>query len=278
MRRTLLVAVAVVTAVAFTTVTAQAQPELHQFFGAPSLVPIVGTPAVAQADMQTNPVVTAAPGVTVYLPVFLRVLVGRNTAAGFTEDLNEQFQLLGVGSSGMTSGMASAAATLRSFGQSYTQVNNAAEAMNTGGPAGAFQMLGRTGNLGVIGQALMRSDGTGIAYDNASLNAYYIGSIAVTVGATAPLGSRLDMYFGTRNTTGSFSVTGTGQSNGTAFGWNPTTNAPNYEGITGGTPIAGAAPNRVSTIFDAEINVVPEPGTLGLLSLGVLGLIRRRRA
>lgn len=265
-RISMVVAMAAAVGIAFSAAPAVAQTwEMHQFFGEGSLVPPVGIPGLS--GMDANPVAIAAPGDTVYFPIFLRVVGGDNV---FTQVANARWRVYAVPNGGAAT--ASTADQVLVDYAPYTEVETAGDgSTNASGPAGNSQLLGTTGYAGLLGQpAYFRSDGAGLPATYEGTGVYYLGYVGVNVGAAGS--PSIDLYFATLGTNGGYSVQ-SGASNNLAFGWNDDTMAPNSEKLGGGI-IAGAGPNQFSTFPDASI--IPEPGTMGLLALGLLAIRRRR--
>jgi len=263
--------------------------EIHQYFGTPSLTP----PGTAVGVPNVNPVLTVLPGSTVYLPVFIRMQQGDATTSpsnltGFL------YGISGVAGNGGTAAnfTADAATSNRTLaGSGYVSPT----VTLAGGPA-VTGVNAPTNNFSLVSQLGYQTSAPGTTVINsahslggADVNgAYWVGTVAINIGAGAAPGSTLDLFFregpneiagtvaGAPYATSDQSVA----SSNVAFGADSALNPDAFRFGTGGATLINGratAAEQFSSFADATIVVaVPEPGTLGLLALGLLGLRRRR--
>jgi hypothetical protein len=251
--------------------------EINQYFGTPSLVP----PVAPQLGVPGNPTFVAMPGQTLYLPVFVRMQRGDATAANplLTSFL---YGVSGVPTGGGTATGWTAVGTNQALGTYENPLtDNGAEPPQAGvnAPTNNFSLIrnmgyqtsppGTTGVIGVSGSTLPPTDPAN--------NAWWVGTVAITVPSSATGG--LDLYFRTGiNTALSSAPYGTTDQTAGAttvgYGMNGTNPDATRFGAT--ALLTGRAQQFFSSLPDASITIVPEPGTLGLLAIGLLGLRRRR--
>jgi hypothetical protein len=246
-------------------------PEIHMYFtvgNAASLAgPNAGGATTTPLDWTTNPDITAAPGSDVILNVWIRALAG-DTPGGATHIDSYNYEITGQGA---LASFQAGGRRQRDLGSPYVPDVPAAGAGSDFSdlPGVDSQLFGVSGGNSAAGTIVPGSGD--------SNGAWLVQVISVHVSATAAPGDALSLYLTTPLTNASkFSTGGIGSLTTTAFGATPTGGLDQKRASVPTQDILGSLNNRVSTTADAVIRVVPEPGTLGLLALGLLGLRRRR--
>lgn len=257
-------------------------PELHVFFGAPSVNP-VSAPTDADDSLgdgiNDNPMVDALPGDIVSLPIMVRMV---NNA---TQDLrNIVVEVFGSGDTGSFSHAGSGAFDIYQgtvFGPA-----------GGGGPGNGLPPSAAGANVAGSGVQMMagmfstRNQANGTTLFNTADGIRILGYVYFQVSNAAQPGEMLTLRFSNANAGAQQNLWGaSGAANQTiAYGWD----AGNVEGDGDGLNsyrlqdpnldvLSGFLTGQQSTLGDAKINVIPEPATMGLLGLGLLA-IRRRRA
>jgi hypothetical protein len=270
------IAALVATALPLSSATAQTW-EIHQYFGNGSN----GAPG--------NPSVSANPGTTVLLPVWIRMQGGDSTAQPAELLTSYLFGVSGqiTGGTGVmtnfSAGGASANAPHGTYADPLMDLTNAYSTVTgVNAPAGNFNLVNNMGyqssppgTTSIIG-----SRGGSLPPDDSANGAWMVGTVAITIAPGTAPGTVLNLWFRTGQntplssapygttdqtagaTTVAFGVDGAGNPNATRFGATAL--------------VTGRAVNFFSSLADAQITVAPEPGTIGLLALGLLALRRRR--
>lgn len=275
--------VAALVAMAIPSVASAQTWEIQQFFSGLSTSP----PGAPVADPTTNPSITVpATGGTVYLPIFIRMQVGNST--GQPQVLsNFMYGISGVPTGGAAQGQFSLNAggtgnravgayadpllDMSGFGSNIAGANAPQVNFNIMTGMG-YQGLppGNTNAIGSVGATLTGN--------------VWVGTLAINIGP-GTAGQGLDLYFregaSTPLATNPYNVSdGVGSAQNLAYGVGGQDGAgnPDWHRFGATTALNGLSvqANFFSQAADASIRYVPEPGTLGLLGLGVLGLLRRR--
>lgn len=248
--------------------TATAAPELYQYFGGCLTDAPTGVPAAP--DKTTNPKCeNVAIGQTVYLPVWMKILTTGTTVRFYTFEVHATSANGGVvtGAGGQMRNL-----TDQFGGHPYT-LTQPLPGDNTPDSANGYLRVtrGTGGGAIVIGPDFFTMGAQfGPLVDNPANGDRYVGYVSYTAQAAG----HVDLYMNTPRGDQVVNVyqmgpnPTDGASNGVAFGATPA-----------GTPdgdLTGLAFNQFSAFPDAGINIVPEPGTLGLLAMGLLALRRRR--
>lgn len=255
--------------------------EIHQYFGVPTRTP----PVTAVGFPDQIPVVTVFPGETVYLPVFIRMQRGNST---LSPQLLHSFL---YGLSGIVMGDASpldftAAATNQSLG-AYTDplvdISPAGPDPPQPAPPGNFNLINNMGYQSSVAgsSSLMGSIGQTLPPTDPPNNAWWVGTIAISIALGTPLATGIDLYFRTGQLAGGAPYVVTDQTipaTTVAYGWDASANAPDFHLFGSTTPLNGRVEQRFSTFPDAIISLfVPEPAAIGCLVIGLRVVTRRRR-
>jgi len=250
-------------------------PEIHQYFTVANNAAFVGTGAgglvTTPADWVTNPNITVAPGGTVYLAVWIRALAGDAGANGTHID-SYNYEITGQGT-----GLGSVSASgrrIRDLGGAYTPTTPDSSQLGSDYsdlPGADSQLFGISGANAAPGTITNTSAGD-------SAGAFMIQVISLTAAASATNGQVLNLYMTTPLTAASkYGTGGVGSLTTVAFGATDTGALDQKRASVTTQDILGSLNNRVLRFADATITVVvPEPGTLGLLAVGLLALRRRR--
>lgn len=269
------VALAVTVAFAAPSMAALTSVEIHQFFcGALTSDPGDAIPAFDDTCKTTDTGTTeATAGSTIYIPIWLKPLQGNNP--GPTSVTAAFFEVHGVTAS--TADFVPRNGHLYSgvFGNGGLNNSDGLEgdlSAATGGNPGVryMEILGATVGTGTP----MSSDAPG----DSGNGAFYLGYFAVQVAMTASVGDSIDLYFNVPRAGGNKYATGSTSGSQNTVGYQASGGTPNGARYTStNNDVFGTVNNHFSTLSDYSIEVVPEPTTLGLLALGLLGVRRMRR-
>jgi len=270
MRRVLMIVGAAAAMAAFSNraMAAHTQAEIHIFFGS-GLVDGIGVipAAPTPVELSTNPTVALLPGHFVVFPIWLRMMPGDFPTGALT---GVGFRVFDSGSTG--------------------SVSNGGNTNNFLWPTGAQTIAGSIGN-GATNSTIdptlsLKQFRTGYynlkgALDaNVGAGTYLLGTMRVDVASGALENDLVDFWFATSgDPAGSDLVsTGTGTNATVGFGANGTGGPDAFR--RGNTLLDIQGANQSSTIADASVRVlqIPEPMTIGLLALGLIGLRRRQVA
>lgn len=252
------------------------QVEIHQYFtltNAAALAgPGTGGATSTPADWATNPNVTVPAGSTVYLAVWIRALRGDSPNGTTINSYN--YEITGTGN---TSRFHAAGDRTRDLGGVYlptpgVAANPAVDYVDL--PGADSQMFGISGAVSTGGGSLTDT----AAGDSAAPGAYLIRVIAIDTTGAQP-GDTLNLYMTTPQTSASkYQVGGNLASLTTvAYGANASGGMDQKRASNLTADVIGTLNDRVSSLPDASIHIlVPEPGTIALLGLGILALRRRR--
>lgn len=238
----------------------------------------VGIPADGPGN--TNPTIDATRGQTLNIPIWMTPLRGDHTSGTFTVIRTFNFE-------------ASGRAVVGSL-NSFTPVgsfnrNIYANCVNQGAAAAGDPDSANLPNSQLLFQRMgcnpapadngMRNDGAGLAPDRGS--AYYIGYYTISIPANAAIGDTLEVFMHTplnNQTPPAADPRYTSNASPMHIGFGMNGANPNDERQLAGNPsglVTGTLYDQVSTLADLTIRIVPEPATIGLLAVAVLGLRRR---
>lgn len=252
---------------------ANAAYEYHVYFGPATVnAPVDFVPGVNNV----NPLVSAEAGDIVSMPIYLSVQLGDST----NPFVNVTSFGINTAQIGVGNGSVALAGTANMAPAPYTNnLAGPAAGTNTHNGATLLSVMSSISPLGSIGFTSNASGPQPDGLDFWGLPTYLLGWVSFQV--SGDVGDRIDLYLQTNATTPRFaSNSSQGAHNNVAFGYDPVTGLPDdtriLNGVPSGNPI-GTLANQITATPDAVINIIPEPTTLSLLALGLLG-IRRRRA
>lgn len=267
-----------VAAVALSASNVFAVAELLQQFGAP--YDGMGVPAVGPG--LTNPDIQAMRGQTLNIPIWMTPLRGDHTSGAFTVIRTFNFEASGIatGNGGFANFTMVGSTNRNIYANCVNQGAAAAGDPDSANLPGSQLLFQRMGCNPAPADNGMRSDGMGLAPDGGTAS-YFIGYYTISIPANATIGATLDVYMHTPlNNQVPPAADPRYTSNASPFniGYGMNGANPNDERLIAGVPSAlvlGTLYDQVSTIADMRITIVPEPATIGLLAVAVLGLRRR---
>lgn len=218
----------------------------------------------------TNPKVTLMPGEMTTLGIWLMPTRGNITATNVTKVLSGGVGAWAFSSNGGLNGSANwysdSALSSPTAGDTFNAPAQGGAGANAN-IAGSFQLMAPGGFNSAVG------------YDMGS-GPIFLGALKVMVPNTAVANDSLKIHLSTGArvwTTNGTQPAGTNWTMGFGFdGANPDFRRFDTTGQINAS--AATTLQLGSFVADAEINVIPEPATMGLLALGALALRRRRMA
>jgi len=277
MRRVLTIvgAMAAMAVLSSQAMAAHTAAEVHVFFGSGLVNPALNPdgsviPAPAEVTAISSQVTTAGPGAMVVFPIWMRVLPGdgANSVSAFG------FRVFNEGTTASFSPVAGGAGNdSRAVYPLTSQFIAAGAGSGASHPTIAALKEFRSATFSqviAVGQ-------------NLGLGMYFLGWMKVQVSPTAHAGDRTDFSFsvGTGDGSRNIAFANAGSLTTVAFGGADAANGSGglntYRRGNTNADVLGANSDNVSSLADASI-IVPEPATIGLLALGLLGIRRRRSA